>query len=438
MDSVLWSDEDFSESSEDPTSPEKREAELERFRREWKGEIAVSRGVSARASTTKQDLAAELFEKGANEERHGRMYEAIKFYRDAVHLVPDIEQKMAQSAAWAKPDKPEDSQASSASASRSALDNLLHAFEQVHLLDGDAMGEELGVWQVCRREKEVPGGHMSDCPPEVVALILRWVVSRDLDVRSLDVLGEVCRGFYQAARDPEIWRRICHRVFGASCASPEDLGFLSWRDMFFELPHPYFHGCYINRVSYIRHGENSFQDRFYRPWYEVKYYRFLRFFPEGRCLMMNTPDEPQHALHHMKSRNPRLGTVLAGHYRLHGDTVVATLKRVSEAGALNSALVKQINRARRNRVAEERTERTFYLELQMRSVRGRKNMEVAWTRYSVLTYHPERGTGSTTEFEMSLANFPPSRFARVRSFAAVADQPLDDAATCSEFRRFSR
>jgi F-box protein 9 len=62
--------------------------------------------------------------------------------------------------------------------------------------------------------------------------------------------------------------------------------------MYMGRAHPLYHGCYITKISYLRHGENSFQDQFYRPWYQVDYYRYLRFFPEGKMLMLTTPDEP--------------------------------------------------------------------------------------------------------------------------------------------------
>ena len=42
-------------------------------------------------------------------------------------------------------------------------------------------------------------------------LITCWVVSSELDVRSLDMMALVCRGFYRLARDNAVWKRICRR-----------------------------------------------------------------------------------------------------------------------------------------------------------------------------------------------------------------------------------
>ena len=37
-------------------------------------------------------------------------------------------------------------------------------------------------------------------PMEVLMYVFRWVVSSDLDLRSLEQLSQVCRGFYICAR----------------------------------------------------------------------------------------------------------------------------------------------------------------------------------------------------------------------------------------------
>ena len=53
--------------------------------------------------------------------------------------------------------------------------------------------------------------HISALPMEIILYVLRWVVSSDLDLRSLEMCSRVCRGFYLCSRDPEIWRLACAR-----------------------------------------------------------------------------------------------------------------------------------------------------------------------------------------------------------------------------------
>lgn len=55
------------------------------------------------------------------------------------------------------------------------------------------------------------GVHISDLPMEILLYILRWVVSMDLDLRSLDLCSTVSKGFYLCAKDYEIWRLACLR-----------------------------------------------------------------------------------------------------------------------------------------------------------------------------------------------------------------------------------
>lgn len=47
--------------------------------------------------------------------------------------------------------------------------------------------------------------------------------------------------------------------------------------MYLHRPRLRYNGCYINKTSYIRDGENNFQDHFYRPWHLVEYFRYLRY-----------------------------------------------------------------------------------------------------------------------------------------------------------------
>ena len=51
--------------------------------------------------------------------------------------------------------------------------------------------------------------HFSDLPMEIILYILRWVVSADLDLRSLDQCSAVSKGFYICAKDYDIWKLAC-------------------------------------------------------------------------------------------------------------------------------------------------------------------------------------------------------------------------------------
>lgn len=111
--------------------------------------------------------------------------------------------------------------------------------------------------------------------------IFRWVISSDLDMRALEQLSLVCRGFYICARsaapvlcprvtnmlsmrdvmshnlgitlscfhlrrEPELWHSACVRVWGRNCTN--FVPFKSWRDMFLRRPRVRFDG---KRMFYL-------------------------------------------------------------------------------------------------------------------------------------------------------------------------------------------
>ncbi|NXG89463.1 FBX9 protein, partial [Stercorarius parasiticus] len=257
--------------------------ELQMFRAQWMFELAPgmsssgleplpcrpsSRGaglksVDARVKQeiAKEEKAKELFLKAVEEEQNGALYEAIKFYRLAMQLVPDIEFKITYTRSpdgdgvgkrCVEDNKEEDKMA-----------DLLSEFQQQLALQESSV-------KLCQPEVDVSQTHISVLPMEVLMYIFRWVVSSDLDLRSLEQLSLVCRGFYICARDPEIWHQVCLKIWGRSCNKL--VPYASWREMFLERPRVRFDGVYISKTKYIRQGEQSL-DGFYRAWHQVEYYR---------------------------------------------------------------------------------------------------------------------------------------------------------------------
>ncbi|KAI8421188.1 hypothetical protein MSG28_008259 [Choristoneura fumiferana] len=263
-------------------------------------------------------------------------------------------------------------------------------------------------------------------PYEVVLLILRWVVSAELDAAT----------------------------WGAECGLPYALGVPGWRAMFVARPRLLLHGCYISKTTYLRCGENSFQDQTYRPWFLVDYYRYLRSpvacvpqlksrhrlaagalrrtLPAARgpgmcttpdepvaCVpqlksrhrlaaarspdttgckgpgMCTTPDEPVACVPQLKSRHRLAAGALAGHYRLQGDQVLIIVKKSNEKKPAQPTHTRF--RSRRKETHESH-ETIFRLELQIRAVRGRGNWQLAWRGYSVSTRRDQ-----WTQFELSPA-----------------------------------
>ncbi|CAA9995472.1 unnamed protein product [Nesidiocoris tenuis] len=253
--------------------------------------------------------------------------------------------------------------------------------------------------------------HISALPLEVLQYILRWVVSSDLDLRSLEMCARVCRGFYMSCRDQELWRSACMRVWGVKCGGLTT-NYCSWRDMFIRRPRLHFGGCYISKTTYIRHGENSFQDQFYRPWHLVEYYRYLRFFADGRVLMLTTPEEPVSCVGLLRRRSPpaRKPPIFTGYYRIL-DTIVSIVVSPNDRSLKHSKSNSNCSPSN-----------TFHLELEIVSRKKALHGQLVWRGYSVFTQR--NGVEIDSPFELIHNRFPPFYYSRVKSYTSESTQPL--------------
>ncbi|VEN64242.1 unnamed protein product [Callosobruchus maculatus] len=161
-----------------------------------------------------ESRARELFLKGVEMEKARKLYEAIQYYKRAVQLVPDIEFKLDQTV---KP-KLRERQCSGTDESDSEEDEL-------NITD-DSEEEEIGDGELLTFiQRKIPRGstlcfpkfeqhsiHIGQLPIEIILYVIRWIVSSDLDMRSLEMFGATCRGLYLCSRDPEVWHLACLRV----------------------------------------------------------------------------------------------------------------------------------------------------------------------------------------------------------------------------------
>ncbi|XP_034250568.1 F-box only protein 9 isoform X2 [Thrips palmi] len=365
---------------------------------------------------TVEEKARSMFLKGVQHEQDGKLYEAVKFYRQAVQLVPDIEFRLYEaSKARAQQAQPVEVNLESLSLEETAAEPASVDEEDDMMIRLQRLYMKNPI--ICQPDQPINGAHISSLPMEIILYIMKWVVSSEMDLRVLEQsCSAVSRGFYLAARDPEIWRLACIRIWGVHCGGLSN--FDSWRQMYIQRPHIHFHGCYISKTSYLRAGENSFQDQFYQPWHVVEYFRYLRFFSEGSVLMLTTPDDPSISLKELKHRQPRNSSVLHGHFRLHDDHVIIVLKRQADKTSGNN----NKNRSKKRRDStlwSEPSEQTFHLELQITSSRSHHHSQLQWQQYSIVT---RRGaTESTTNFDLIGGRFRPFHFSRVKSYTTESE-----------------
>ncbi|XP_057332235.1 F-box only protein 9 [Microplitis mediator] len=412
--------------SSSSSSPSVQDA-LANFREQWQRELKISPKKEVPSHSAKssidhelstEDRAKDLFLKGIEYERNGELYDAIKFYKRAVSLVPDIEFRLYESMKpkiKEKVDSSEEKQKIIVD-SGDAYDN-----DEVDVSEDGALVAKLSrivnrnQW-VCFPRFEQSMTHMSALPLEIILYILRWVVSSELDMRSLEMFSRVCRGFFISARDPELWRLACVRVWGVNCGQYEPR-YRSWRDMYLKRPRLRFHGCYISKTTYIRQGENSFQDEFYRPWHLVEYFRYIRFFPEGRVLMLTSTDDAQSCVNALKYRNPRNLSVLVGHYRLHDNRVTLVMKKQEIKSNISNNYKKK-----KREVVHDSGEQTFHLELEIQSFHKKNNWQLPWICYNIFTQY-KNGQQATACLNV-YNRYPPLRFSRVKSYTQESELPL--------------
>jgi len=409
------------DSDTDDSVSENPEQALDSFRQQWQNELHKQQyAVPDLSSLTLEEESTEerarkLFLQAVDLEKKGKVFDAMKLYRKAVQLVPDIDFKVYE---MAKNQKAEEAVASQESVVEEINDDdedltevdLLARFQSAIMKSGRLIERSTGNKTIITGSS----GHFCDLPFEVILLIFRWVVSSDLDVRSLDKCSQTCKGFYICARDPELWRAACSKVWGGTVGFLEGSPYLSWRDMFYQRHRVLFSGCYISKTSYIRMGENNFQDYFYTPIHLVEYYRLIRFYPDGSLVMLTSADDPQVSVAKLRNRHVQDSSIHRGQFRLINDQVMIVVKPQYQ----------QYNRPSRRKANIDDTScnRTFILELKIMDSKKRRFCKLEWSHYSVTQVVSKREVES--EFELTPNSYPPFWFSRVKSFHSEADAAL--------------
>lgn len=430
-------------------SPENIQSALNEFRVKWQQELkqdvpsigGSSSGLKEKVRPNQavpaedkenysiEQQARALFLQGSDLEHTGKVFEAMRLYRKAVQLVPDIEFKIYD---YAKQQQDQNTGGGGGGKEAPSVEQLSESMIAASLEEDDENLENVDLVlrfqnmlaksgrlfesaSAADRMLIVTSAHFSDLPMEVILYILKWVVSNELDLKSMERFSRVCRGFYLLARDAEIWKRACVRLWGVNVGHLKGSPFATWREMYINRPRVHFHGCYISRTSYLRYGENSFQDQFYRPMQLVEYYRYFRFFADGTVLMMTSADDPQICVGKLKNRYAMQNELLHGHYRLHNDEVIIAVQR-------KRSNVQSQRPGRKKEIEAEYGQQMFYLELNIVSTAKRAFSQLHWKQYSMVQLRDDQE--KTTVFELAPNKYPPLYFSRVKSYHQESEGPL--------------
>jgi len=242
--------------------------ELETFRQKWKSEVAAKTkkvkkitGAPPKPSqlaVAKQPDAKNYFLQGIECERSGKLDLAIRAYRMAFQLDPEIEQRMGMMLELENSisDEEPEHHASSSNA-------LMEKFSELSLSSNN--DKDSNVVSISKKPT------IMHLPSELICLIFRWVASSHLDMKSVESLSETCRKFYVHARDQTIWKAACERIWGLHASRK---GYANWRRMYIERPHVHLDGVYISKVTYFRQGDPTVMSANYEPFQCVEYFRY--------------------------------------------------------------------------------------------------------------------------------------------------------------------
>jgi len=398
--------------------------DLYEFREQWKKELEADGKVKeyVEEKNTEDDVpmkARELFLEAVSLEEQGKLYEAIRFYKKAEYLVPDIETIVYNTRDCLKEEKKMPDSTSQHIDNTNTKSQVDDNEEDVSNLPAK-FSRLLASEEAFQQEYESKMTHIGRLPSEVLNYILKWVVSPDLDLLSLEACSLTSRGFYLAARDEELWRLICLRIWGPIQATTKV--YPTWRQMFLERPRVLFNGCYSSKISYTREGERGFQDYGnYRAWHVVQYSRYIRFFPGGKFVMVTSADEPALTMKQINNR-VKCGKqgAMFGEYRFMGGVVVCNMVSAKQSQARSST------RLRRNKtnciVHHQVPDQEFNMELCIKDPNHRR---LSWQKYVCVSKYQKSSIEQVTEFDITNQNnYPEMKFQPVDTYHCESERPL--------------
>lgn len=254
----------------------------------------------------------------------------------------------------------------------------------------------------CVPERRKTGTHISALPNEVILLILRFVISQELDLRSIESFAGTCRWYYNLARSPQIWQAACQKVWPDLKVKPNISGWLGWRGMYINRPHLRFDGVYVSRIKYYREGEQS--ANLCCTLQTVVYHRFLRFFSDGLVLCLNTTQSPQSAVAALKYRGSSNKDVTYGSYTTTGDNISFSLFQ-RDPTSPSSSTIKLL------------PARSCNISLSLSKIGGGRQV-LEWEKYSITQQNGERT--STCDITLEPPHYCRFVFVRARSYAEVS------------------
>ncbi|KAI9230496.1 MAG: hypothetical protein DHS80DRAFT_21293 [Piptocephalis tieghemiana] len=142
-------------------------------------------------------------------------------------------------------------------------------------------------------------------------------------------MAQSCKHLFLLSHRRFLWKSIGKEVFGpwmrgSGRTEEEWLSYYGndWRRMYIDRPRIRFNGVYICVCSYVRTGWD--EESWDQPNHLITYYRYLRFYPDGRAIKLTTTNEPSTVV---RTLGTYASGIWQGSWRMDGpDQVVAAFK----------------------------------------------------------------------------------------------------------------
>lgn len=235
-----------------------------------------------------------IWERGISKEKSGSMTDAIKYYRKALRLEPNVErlyrQKLQEE--WDLSQK---------------LANLEIRVESQNNDDVEVDGIELSTETTDEEEEVLPCWILDMLPDDILSMIVQEVIlSSPISWVNLSLS---CKKFNQLCFHESVpYRTFAEHIYSKQQydrqalhlngidnikVMEENIWNNDYRRMLKERPYIKFQGTYISVVNYLRHGAvQEGSSSLINPIHMITYYRYFRFYPNGKCLRLVTTEEP--------------------------------------------------------------------------------------------------------------------------------------------------
>lgn len=279
--------------------------------------------------------AISIWEKGVIKERDGSMADAIKYYRSALKVYENVEKVYRKKLheEWL----------------------LFKKLQNLNVADENQNSKDIKDVEDAEDEEELlPCWILEMIPNDILLRIVNNVVLSSGESwinlsLSCKKFNDLCfhnsvpyRTFKNFIYPKQVYDNELVKLNGED--SIQQLAEVLW-DKNYELmlkqrPYIKFEGVYISVVNYLRHGSNvDGSSSLLNPVHMITYYRYFRFYEDGKVLRLLTTDEPSTVVKHFARENKiRYSHLCPWKLFFDGETNYVTITRSNEKYSFSERL----------------------------------------------------------------------------------------------------